>query len=96
MEREDIHPSHEIVADEDSVPDPHNPGWRCTKCMEYACALCSTAIDPAAADLIAPCTGIPWYDADDQSSSPATGNGVSARVRTAHGASSGPTGNTYP
>jgi hypothetical protein len=84
VDRADIHPSHEIIADEDSVPDPHNPGWRCTKCGEYACALCSTASDPAADDLIAPCAGILWWDAEDQSSSPETGNSVSIRVRTTH------------
>ncbi len=64
MELEDIHPSHEIVADHE-FPDPHSPGWLCTKCKEYACALCSTASDQNADELMMPCTGIPWDETDD-------------------------------
>lgn len=64
MDRADIHPTHEVVRDDDA-PDPHSPGWRCVKCRHYACALCSTASDPAADELIEPCAGIPWWDAED-------------------------------
>ena len=55
-----IHPSHVLPPEvEWDAPDPHSPGWRCTVCKQYACALCDLK---AGDDLAQPCPGKPWWD----------------------------------
>ena len=53
-----IHTSHKAEPDWDA-PDPHSPGWRCTICKQYACALCNLKEDD---ELAQPCPGKPWWD----------------------------------
>lgn len=40
-----LHPSHVIVYPDWDAPDPHCPGYRCTACCEYNCALCDLEED---------------------------------------------------
>ena len=48
-----LHPSH-VIVESDVAPDPHNPGWLCTTCLEYNCALCDLREDDP---LALPCEG---------------------------------------